>query len=589
MNTLPIKSRQPVPTVVAFASNFEELTTAIFGAARGANINITVTASFPISGAITICHGKTVSINSNANGPFTLTRAITGHLFDVSMGGTLSLYNIIIDGNSTAYPDAGGPLIAAANSVALNIYNGAQLVNNHNGSGAGGVSTHGVPFFMYGGRIAQNRGTSGGGVSASNGSFLIDGGIIESNEALYDGGGVYCKSQDFSLYSGAILNNTAAANGGGVSMNNGTFHMLGRGEILNNSAALNGGGVYGGQSAVFSLTGGLIDGNTAQNGDGGGIYITNRIPCIEFSGDLAFANNSAPNGNGGAIGYLYDDTIASFIIMPSVVFANNSASAAYLPAASDIKLHNAHIFTASFTTPFTYAFNNYDIEYTRGTVTTIVTVSFEANGGSDTSSEALLLGSYATEPYNPTRAGYSFCGWYTDPGLTIPWSFSNPVITDVTLYACWNALAPGEHLITFISNGGSAVANQVVADGGLATEPATPTSDCYSFLGWYSNPELTMPWDFGTPVFADLVLYAGWLPGTCPAGYHCEAGRGCVPSLILVNCSHSSCDACTCNPCENIPCVCKPCAGNPCAGNPCTGNSCVGNPCANRPLCRRML
>ncbi|MBQ9415183.1 MAG: InlB B-repeat-containing protein [Clostridia bacterium] len=72
-----------------------------------------------------------------------------------------------------------------------------------------------------------------------------------------------------------------------------------------------------------------------------------------------------------------------------------------------------------------------------------------------------------------------------------------------------NNLVTG-HTITFESNGGSAVSKQIVADGKTVTKPADPTKDAFTFAGWYTNPELTDPYDFNTPVPYSFTLYAKW-------------------------------------------------------------------------------
>ena len=66
--------------------------------------------------------------------------------------------------------------------------------------------------------------------------------------------------------------------------------------------------------------------------------------------------------------------------------------------------------------------------------------------------------------------------------------------------------------VTFNSNGGSEVLPQLkIMEGNLVTEPAKPTKDNDTFLGWFRDQELTTPWDFDTDTMsADLVLYAGW-------------------------------------------------------------------------------
>jgi uncharacterized repeat protein (TIGR02543 family) len=70
-------------------------------------------------------------------------------------------------------------------------------------------------------------------------------------------------------------------------------------------------------------------------------------------------------------------------------------------------------------------------------------------------------------------------------------------------------------LVTFDSQGGSAVDAQTVEEGELVTEPAAPTKTGSTFAGWYKEPGCTNPWDFDSDtVIADVTLYAKWTTKT---------------------------------------------------------------------------
>ncbi|MDR0898688.1 MAG: InlB B-repeat-containing protein [Oscillospiraceae bacterium] len=137
-------------------------------------------------------------------------------------------------------------------------------------------------------------------------------------------------------------------------------------------------------------------------------------------------------------------------------------------------------------------------------------VRFAANGGSATPNQNVPFGDPAQQPNDPTRDGYSFCGWFADAGLTIPYDFSQPVTAPITLYACWTD-ARETHTVAFDSQGGSPVASQSVKDGDAAQRPADPTRAGYTFGGWYSDAALTIPYDFSQPVMGDMTLYARWI------------------------------------------------------------------------------
>ena len=66
------------------------------------------------------------------------------------------------------------------------------------------------------------------------------------------------------------------------------------------------------------------------------------------------------------------------------------------------------------------------------------TVTFDSNGGSDLSPAYVGNGGHVLEPAAPTRAGYTFTGWYSDADLTEAWDFDVDIVSgDMTLYAGW--------------------------------------------------------------------------------------------------------------------------------------------------------
>jgi uncharacterized protein (TIGR02145 family)/uncharacterized repeat protein (TIGR02543 family) len=109
------------------------------------------------------------------------------------------------------------------------------------------------------------------------------------------------------------------------------------------------------------------------------------------------------------------------------------------------------------------------------------------------------------------RTGYTFAGWNTNPTGTgtdrIPGSTFAMGSGNVALYAKWTI---NKYIVTFNSNGGSAVASQSVDYGTLATAPTAPTKTSYVFAGWYSDQALTSAFLFSTPIFANKTLYAKW-------------------------------------------------------------------------------
>ncbi|MDR0828830.1 MAG: InlB B-repeat-containing protein [Prevotellaceae bacterium] len=65
--------------------------------------------------------------------------------------------------------------------------------------------------------------------------------------------------------------------------------------------------------------------------------------------------------------------------------------------------------------------------------------------------------------------------------------------------------------VTFNSNGGTAVAEQTVADGAKVVKPTDPIRADFAFAGWYKDQATTTAWDFATDVVtSNITLYAKW-------------------------------------------------------------------------------
>ena len=137
------------------------------------------------------------------------------------------------------------------------------------------------------------------------------------------------------------------------------------------------------------------------------------------------------------------------------------------------------------------------------------TVNFNANGGSAVQEQEVVEGDHAVEPSPPTRSGYVFDDWYTDSGLTNAWNFgSDTVDGDMTLYAKWEQI---RYTVNFNANGGSAVQEQEVAEGGHAAEPSPPQEAAIlSMAGIPTAPDHA--WSFGSDtVDSNITLYAKWV------------------------------------------------------------------------------
>lgn len=72
------------------------------------------------------------------------------------------------------------------------------------------------------------------------------------------------------------------------------------------------------------------------------------------------------------------------------------------------------------------------------TIIDFYTVKFDTNGGSLVDDQTVRINNMVDLPdANPTKTGYKFAGWYSDPELTNIYDFSSIVTSDMTLYARW--------------------------------------------------------------------------------------------------------------------------------------------------------
>jgi uncharacterized repeat protein (TIGR02543 family) len=141
----------------------------------------------------------------------------------------------------------------------------------------------------------------------------------------------------------------------------------------------------------------------------------------------------------------------------------------------------------------------------------VVTVTFESNGGSPVEQQTIENGTAIPQPVDhPARTGYSFEGWCKDEALAVAWNFETGKVTEnMTLYAKWLIKS---YTVTFESNGGSPVGQQVIDSLKTVAAPADPARTGYTFEGWYKDEALTAAWDFSADkVTAGTTLYAKWL------------------------------------------------------------------------------
>lgn len=125
--------------------------------------------------------------------------------------------------------------------------------------------------------------------------------------------------------------------------------------------------------------------------------------------------------------------------------------------------------------------DSYDIRYQNGVLTietvapTIYTVIFNSVGGTLVGAQSIIAGERVREPAAPTKEGYHFAGWYSDPGYNNAWSFSDPVTQNLNLYAKWDS-KPVYEIDGSVTGYGSAVGIEITLKRGNTIVYRTKTN-----------------------------------------------------------------------------------------------------------------
>lgn len=134
------------------------------------------------------------------------------------------------------------------------------------------------------------------------------------------------------------------------------------------------------------------------------------------------------------------------------------------------------------------------------------TITFDSDGGTAVSALTADYGSAVSKPADPTKAGFTFAGWYTTADFSgTAYAFTTMPLDGVTLYAKWTTgLVPD-------ARGGTLNPAQVTSGGPgslITLLDPTPPTGAAGFDGWYRtyDPELN---DWADPVDSPYAL-----PGT---------------------------------------------------------------------------
>ena len=167
------------------------------------------------------------------------------------------------------------------------------------------------------------------------------------------------------------------------------------------------------------------------------------------------------------------------------------------------------------------------------------TIRFDSRGGTQVPSIEVEAGDIPTRPDDPTRPGYVFDGWYTDPGTLSLFDWSKTVNKNIALYAKWVVAETEMFTVTFDTDGGSTISSQTVAKGETPNRPNDPIKTGYKFEGWFSDSNLKEPFDFEEPIVSDTVVYAKWIESGTSIELHRvvfdSLGGTAIPDQLVIH------------------------------------------------------
>ena len=170
----------------------------------------------------------------------------------------------------------------------------------------------------------------------------------------------------------------------------------------------------------------------------------------------------------------------------------------------------------------------------------VYNANFETFGGSLTPPQAFGFGETVKKPEDPTRAGYTFDGWYKDPEYAAVFDFEEKNYQSVTVYAKW---LKNTYVVSYDGNkpynasgdiAGLAGASDVWTYDESATLAPEPSLVGWTFNGWYKDVACSERVGFGAEILVNpnfategaITLYAGWIANSYTVVYDSNGGDG---------------------------------------------------------------
>jgi uncharacterized repeat protein (TIGR02543 family) len=198
--------------------------------------------------------------------------------------------------------------------------------------------------------------------------------------------------------------------------------------------------------------------------------------------------------------------------LPTVTKTGYTFNGWYTAATGGSKIDAATLITKNVTYYAQWAANQY-------------TVTFDANGGDPVTPSSITKDSnvaIGTLPA-PTRAHYTFNGWYTAATGGTKIEATTLVTQNITYYAQWTI---NQYTATFDTMGGEPATLVAISkdyNTAIGILPAV-TKTGYLFNGWYTESVGGTPINATEPVTQNITYYAQWIANTYTVTYDANTG-----------------------------------------------------------------
>ncbi|WKY48015.1 InlB B-repeat-containing protein [Eubacteriaceae bacterium ES3] len=487
--------------------------------------------------------------------------------------------SLTINGNGTLYCTGGyksaGIGAESTNEGAgkvgsINIESGIIIASGgENAAGIGGCENgQSGTISISGGEIVAVGGARGAGIgggdNATGGIITISGGDVVATGGDYSagiGGGENSDAGSITITGGNIYasyaGEFAAGIGGGSNGNSGNI-------------VISGGNVYAkGDSAAYDI-------GPGRNGNGGSITVTGTS-AVFLENDSLYQNGftnidhnhepgvllSGPNLTGAINTYgltdlyfkdYWEDAQGGYFVGTDylVLFyhPNSGTGFDYLRTSdgAEIILSSGSGFSKTGYTlqGWSETSGTNTVDYTLGQTFTMpsentvlyavwaptdytITYNLDAGKNNLRNPRSYNIESPTITFSNPTKSGYTFGGWYTDPDLTNPITEIPLGSTgDVEVWAKWIPL--GYNIIYNLDGGTNSPENPVAYNSETPTITfADASKSGYIFEGWYTEAELINPiTEIPQGATGDVEVWAKWTADINTISYDNNGGTGTI-------------------------------------------------------------